>query len=303
MSRVLPADREVQLFEAGCLGLDASEARAGADQRVDEVGHVGLVRELDGGHAVAVVRAHVGEILRGVEQRGIVGVEHDACRGPVLARELAGRARHHRLTVVHHDHLVGEALGLEQEVRAHEDGLAALGHLVDEAEHRAGRLGVEARGRLVEQEEVGLVEHRPGQREAGAHAGGVPADLQVEGVGDAEALRRLGDALVDQAGLHPEQRRRVLEVVGAGETVVERGAGRDDAAATAHLGALGVDLGIEPERAHRAAVGVQRPGHEPHHGGLARAVGTEQHGHGAPGHLEGQVVDRERRRRTSDGRL
>ena len=37
--------------------------------------------------------------------------------------------------MVHHDDLVGEALGLEQQVRAHDDGLAVLGHLVDEAEH------------------------------------------------------------------------------------------------------------------------------------------------------------------------
>ena len=90
--------------------------------------------------------------------------------------------------MVHHDHLVGEALGLEQEVRAHEDGLAVLGHLVDEAEHGARRLGVETGGRLVEQEEVGLVEHGAGQREAGPHAGRVAADLLVERVGDAEAL-------------------------------------------------------------------------------------------------------------------
>ena len=91
--------------------------------------------------------------------------------------------------MVHHDDLVGEALGLEQQVRAHEDGLAVLGHLVDEAEHGAGRLGVEARGRLVEEQQVGLVEHGAGQREAGAHAGGVAADLLVERVGDPEAGR------------------------------------------------------------------------------------------------------------------
>ena len=78
--------------------------------------------------------------------------------------------------MIHHDDLVGETLGLEQQVRAHEDGLAAFGHLVDEPEHGARRLGVEAGGRLVEQEEVGFVEHGAGEGEPGPHAGGVAAD-------------------------------------------------------------------------------------------------------------------------------
>ena len=95
------------------------------------------------------------------------------------------------------------------------------------------------------------MEHGAGEREAGAHAGGVPADLEVQGVGDAETARGLGDALVDLAGLDLEQRGRVLEVVGAGEAVVQRGAGGHDAAAATHLGALGGDLGVETQRPHR----------------------------------------------------
>ena len=197
------------------------------------------------------------------------------------------------MTVVHHHDLVGEAFGLEQEVRAHQDGLAAFGHLVDEAEHGAGRLRVEARGRLVEQQEIGLVQHRARQREPGAHAGGVAADLLVERVGDPEALRGLGDPGVDQPRFHPEQRGRVLEVVGARQPVVQRGAGGHDTAPAPHLGAFGLDLGVEPERAHRAAVGMQRAGDQPHDRRLAGTVRAEQHRHRAARDLEGEVVDRE----------
>ena len=69
-----------------------------------------------------------------------------------------------------HDHdLVGETFGLEEQVRAHEDGLAVFGHLVDESEHRARRLRIETGGRFVEQQEIGLVQHRAGEREACAH--------------------------------------------------------------------------------------------------------------------------------------
>ena len=92
------------------------------------------------------------------------------------------------------------------------------------------------------------------------------------------------------------------QVVGAGEPVVERGAGRHHAAAPAHLGALGVDLGVEPERAHRAAVGVQRAGHEPHDRRLAGAVRAEQHGDRARAAPRTSGRRPRRRRRTRGGR-
>jgi hypothetical protein len=94
-------------------------------------------------------------------------------------------------------------------------------------------------------------------------------------------------------GLHLEQRGGVGEVVGAGQAVVERGPGRHDTAAATDLDALVVVVGIEPERAHRARVGVQRAGDQTHDGGLARAIRPEQHGDGAARDLEGQIVDRD----------
>ena len=113
----------------------------------------------------------------------------------------------------------------------------------------------------------------------------------MERVGDAEAAGGVGDPRVDQSRFDLEQGRRVLEVVGAGEAVVQRGSGGHDATAAAYLGAFGVDLGVEVQRADRASVRVQRSGHQPYDRGLAGAVGAEEHGDGAAGHLEGQVVD------------
>ena len=84
--------------------------------------------------------------------------------------------------------LVGQALGLDEEVGAHHDGAALGGHLPDEVEHGVRRLGVEARRRLVEQQQLGVVQHRAGQGQAGLHAGRVAADLLVERVVDAEAV-------------------------------------------------------------------------------------------------------------------
>ena len=112
------------------------------------------------------------------------------------------------------------------------------------------RLGVEARRGLVEEQQVGLVEDRAGQGQAGLHAGGVAADLLVEGAlmpkraaaaRDAVACRLAPAEAVELGG--------VGQVVLAGEPVVERRLGRHDAAAAADL--LAVDRGVEAEDAHR----------------------------------------------------
>ena len=72
-----------------------------------------------------------------------------------------------------------------------------------------GRLGVEAGGRLVEEQEVGIVQHRAGEREPGAHAGRVAADPMCERVGDAEAVGGLRDPRVDVGAVDLEERRGV----------------------------------------------------------------------------------------------
>ena len=165
---LLPADREVELFEARALGLDA---RRGARRRRRARRRGRARRSRASSSTVATpLRSYArtnGKLLRGVEHVGSSASSTTRAAGQYGGVSSAGEPDDHRLTVVHHDHLVGEPFGFEQEVRAHQDGLAALGHLVDEAEHRAGRLGVEPRGRLVEQQEVGLVQHRTGRARAG----------------------------------------------------------------------------------------------------------------------------------------
>ena len=115
----------------------------------------------------------------------------------------------------------------------------------------------------------------------------------MERIGDTETLCRLGDAGLDEPGIDPEERRRVLEVVGAGQAVVERGPRRYHTAAPPDLGALGGDLGVETEGADGTSVGVERAGDEAHDGGLACTVRSEEDGHGAAGDLEGQIGDRQ----------
>ena len=118
----------------------------------------------------------------------VVGDADDGV-GPVAAGAARpARPGDHVTSALEHDDLVGQTFGFEQEMGAHHDRAALAGHLVDEVEHRERRLRVEARGRLVVEQQIRIVEHRPRQRETCLHPGGVAADLLVERVRDAEPL-------------------------------------------------------------------------------------------------------------------
>ena len=99
--------------------------------------------------------------------------------------------------LVEHDDVIGEALRLHEVVGAHHDGVAVARHVADQLQYGLGRLGVEARRRLVEQQQPGLVQDGTGEREPGLHAGRVPADLGIERVLDVEAAGGGSDPLVD----------------------------------------------------------------------------------------------------------
>ena len=70
-----------------------------------------------------------------------------------------------------HGHSLTEAAGLAEEVRAEENGAAVLGREGgQEVEDVAGRLWVEARRGLVEEEDVGLVAKRLSDHHPALHA-------------------------------------------------------------------------------------------------------------------------------------
>ena len=70
-------------------------------------------------------------------ERGRIGRRRCArsCRAS-SGGELGWRARDHVGAAFEHDHLVGQALGLKEQVGAHDDGATLAGHLADEVEHR-----------------------------------------------------------------------------------------------------------------------------------------------------------------------
>jgi hypothetical protein len=170
-------------------------------------------------------------------------------------------------------------------VRGEHDGPAGLVEPGEQVPEVASRLRVERRGRLVEEQHLGVVDQRAGDREPLGLAAGQVLDPAV--------------GLVDQPDpLQP--------LVGGGDRdVVERGEGADLLARGEPLEERrGLQLHADPrekpgvarpdllaEHAGRAGVGPAQPLDGLQQRGLAGAVGAEDADELALGHLQAHSVD------------
>ena len=105
---------------------------------------------------------------------------------PECARHLAGVALDDDVPVGEIDDAVA-ALGLVHVVGRDQHGEAFAGEVVDHVPELAARLGVDAGGRLVEQEELRLVQDAGGEREALLPAAGELAGELAAPVGEPHA--------------------------------------------------------------------------------------------------------------------
>ena len=113
--------------------------------------------------------------------------------GPgVLGDQLARRADGDGLAVRHDRDLVAEALGLLDVVRAHQDRDALGAQPVDQRPQLLADLRVEADGRLVEQQQLRLVQQRAGDQQAPAHAAAELVDLRLAALGEVRDGERRG---------------------------------------------------------------------------------------------------------------
>ena len=175
---------------------------------------------------------------------------------------------------------------------------------------RAAALRVQARGRLVEEEDRRPVHERQGEVEAALHAAGVAADLAVGRLGQPDALEQLGRRgsrgrpWPGRAG--PPCRSMCSRPVRKLSSAASWSAAP---MLPAHVGALGGDVEARHRRAARR--GRQQRGEHVDGGRLAGAVGPEEAVDLARRDLEVDAVDgvdvalecRERgpRRRCRDG--
>ena len=91
---------------------------------------------------------------------------------------------------------VANVLHVGQQVPGEDDRLALLAQVADQLLDFRGADRVEPRGRLVEQDQLGVVDQRLGQPDAALHALGILAKLAMLGTGEADHVDQLADPLV-----------------------------------------------------------------------------------------------------------
>jgi hypothetical protein len=106
--------------------------------------------------------------------------------------------------VIHDRDTLAELVRLLHVVRRQDDRAAARVVLADDLPQEQPRLGIEPRGRLVEEQHLGVVHHRPGDREPLHHPAGESAGELVGPIRELEACEETLRALVALGRGHPE---------------------------------------------------------------------------------------------------
>ena len=131
-------------------------------------------------HAVGEYLLAVAETVEVAVRRRAVGeAELDHLALHVLRDQLARRALGDDLRLVHHDEPVAELLGFVHVVRGEHLRHALLLEPVEAIPEHVARLRVEAGRRLVEQEQLGVVHQRAGDRQPALHAARERLDLRL----------------------------------------------------------------------------------------------------------------------------
>ena len=218
-----------------------------------------------------------------------VAQRHGDHRRPQVGLELCRRPLGDDAPVVDHHDVAGQSVGLFEVLRRQQDRGALADQVLDGHPEGLAALGVQARRRLVEEQDRRIGHQCGGQVQASAHAAGIGLEHAVAGTGQAEVLEQLvGPArrhLAAQVGEAPHH----VDVLPAGQVLVHRGVlpGEPDGAADR------VGLGDHVVAEHRGApgVGAEDGGEDAHDGGLARTVRAEQTEHRAGLHLERDAVE------------
>ena len=178
------------------------------------------------------------------------------------------------VAVVDHDDLVREPVGLLEVLRGQQHGRALGDARLDRLPHAEAGARVEPGGRLVEEDHRRAEDERGGEVQPPAHAARVRLGGPLARLGELEALEQLVRAPARLGARQVVELADHLEVLEAGQVLVDRGV----LAGEADLGAQGVGVAhdVEARDARAAAVGLQQRGQDAYRGGLAGAVGTEQ---------------------------
>ncbi len=179
--------------------------------------------------------------------------------------------------------MVREGCGLVHQVAGDQDRTPLCREPAQQRADPDDALRVEAVGRLVQQDHLGVAEERGGDAEALAHAEGVRPHPAPGHRGESRLLQ---DA-VDAAQRDAVARRQGPQMIARGAGSVRRPRVQQGAHPAQGLAEFGVGATAEGGGAGGRPVQAQD---EPHGGGLSGAVGAEEAGDAPGADAEGEVV-------------
>ena len=185
---------------------------------------------------------------------------------------------------------LAQLLGLVHVVRRDDQGDALALEPEEPVPQDVPGLGVEARRRLVEEQDLRVVDEGPGDRQAALHAAGERLDRVRAALGELGEVEELVGALTDHRPRQPEVAPVDVEVLLHGDLHVEVVLLRAVAEAGPHRCAVGDR--VEAEDPQLAAARGRGRGDHLHRRGLAGAVGPEEAEGLSLRHLDVDGVDR-----------
>lgn len=197
----------------------------------------------------------------------------------------------HQTTMVEHSHTVGDSACLTEKVCGEDDGTTVFsGERSDQIGDVSGGGRIEPTGRLIEEQQLGVVDQSTGQRKPLALPGREADGCLVGIVGHGEPFELLVDASTSSCSIEPADARCELEVLARSQAVVEPGVLREHSSPSANRVALG--RRVEPEHLSGAAVWSKDAVEESNRGRLAGSIGAEQCQHLTSQHAEIEFVER-----------
>jgi hypothetical protein len=224
-------------------------------------------------------------------QRQVVGVdvgrqpEADDRRVRAAVAERVGRALGDHAALRDHDDAIGELLRLVHVVGGEEDRLAELAEPLDQLPRLAARRGVEAGGRLVEEDQLGVAADPERDVEPAALAAGQRVGAGVRAVAEADEVEDLVRRARVRVGRAVE-----LDRLAGGDLRLQALLLQNDADPLAE-GPLAAP-GVEPEDVQIARVGAPVALQDLHERRLPGAVRTEDREHLAAADRQVDAVER-----------
>jgi hypothetical protein len=216
-------------------------------------------------------------------------LEHDVADAAQAPRDLGGRAVRDRPSLAKDHDAIAEALRFHEVVGGDDDRPCLVaGEGADQLVDVTCCDGIERRGRLVQEQHLGVVEQRASESEALLHATAESRCPIVGSIRQPEALQDLVDAPRHCGRNDAKQGRSEAEVLTRAEALVDRWRFGQNAGAGADL-RTGLRW-IQTECADPTSVCGQQAVEDPDRGGLARPVVPEEANDLAGTNDEGESV-------------